>query len=312
MKKSTLILLLCLINIGKVTACECRGYLIDLPIQEMGLTLTETKGLSNFSDLIFNGTLINGREVTERQKDALGNEYESSKIELIFKVLKTYKGETTDTIRIRTNRGGDACGFGAKQNTDCLIFAQKGENGIYYTYRSDCCKSISKEYDIKRYEKYLKFFHVIFDKIDGDYTFYQTKFCRYGRIADDKDTLKAMQFSIKNGRFEGDWVIMDRNERVLEKGKFKNGKRDSTWTILSFRDSKYPEAEDEIKTEVINYKKGLIKEKIAVIEDKGFNYENIESGKNENIYVTLRRQTLKNNRPPIIEYFDMNGKKITK
>ena len=293
-----------------MTACECSGSLIDLPIQEMGLTLTETKGLSNMSDLIFNGTLINSVKITEMEKNAVGYERESSKIEMTFKVLKTYKGIKIDTIKIRTNNGSDACGFGAKSNTDCLIFAYKGENGIYYTYRSDCCKSISKEYDTKRYEKYMTFFHVIIDKIDGDYTFYQTKSYWNGGHRNDKDTLKAIQFSIKNGKFEGDWKIIDRQERVLEKGKFKNGKRDSTWTIVSFQDSKYPKASDEMKTEIIDYKKGLIKEKMTIIEDKGYNSENFGFEKGDNIiYITLRRQIIKNNKPAIIEHFDINGRK---
>ena len=311
MIKILLALLLFLINLAEIKACQCYSSLIDLPVQEMGLTQTESEKLSSFSDLIFNGSLILISKVIDKRKDAFGYETEETKLELTFKVHRNYRGEMKDTLKIRTNYGSDACGFGAQLNTDCIIFAHKS-NGIYYTYRSDCCKSISKEYEPKRYEKYLKFFNVIIDKIDGNYIFYQTASYWNGGYVNDKDTLKAMQFSIKNGKFEGEWVIIDRLERILEHGKFKNGKRNGVWKILSFKESKYPQASDEIKTETIYFKKGYKKEYGSVIEDKGYNWEILDFDKDgSNFYFTLRKQILKNGKPILIEYFDKNGNKLT-
>jgi hypothetical protein len=308
MLRKSLVLLFSLISLTKLLSCQCGNYLLDLPIQEMGLTLTKTSRLASISDLIFNGTLLNTTKVTE--KDAVGSEYESSKLVLTFKVIRMYKGEMTDTINIRTNNGSDACGFGAKLNTDCLIFARKSEKGLFYTYRSDCCKSISKEFEPKRYAKYIKFLHAVIDKIDGDYTFYQSNSYWKGGYPNKDDTLRVIQFSIKNKKFNGDWIIFDRQERVLERGKYKNGQRDSTWVVLSFNESKYPNAYEEIKTEIIDYKKGKIKEHIAIIEDKGLNSESFDLEKGGNLYyITLRKQILKNGKLTFIEKFDTRGKK---
>lgn len=105
----------CYIPIG--LACECGTNLIDLPIKEMGWTQTETAGISSISDVIFSGILIGSRIVEEAHQDFLFFERQETRIELTFKMLKSYKGEKGDTVKIRTKHGSDACGFYAPPNT---------------------------------------------------------------------------------------------------------------------------------------------------------------------------------------------------
>ena len=140
--------------------CSCTDYLIDLPIKEMDLTQNETEGLSSLPELIFEGTLIDTNVI-------------NNKIDLIFKINKYYKNPKSDTITIRTNNGSDACGFWAPLQSNSLIFSAQGKDNLYYTYRSDCCKSISQESDSTRYKKYIKFLDIITDMKDGNYIFYQ-------------------------------------------------------------------------------------------------------------------------------------------
>ena len=84
-------------------ACDCGNFLIDLPIKEMGWTQTETTGISSISDIIFTGVLLDLRKVEETYQSSLSYETKEIKYELIFKLIKSYKGDKNDTIKIRTN-----------------------------------------------------------------------------------------------------------------------------------------------------------------------------------------------------------------
>lgn len=143
-------------------ACSCSRGLIDLPLAELGLLQTRTSGIQNFGDLVFVGKLLSISAAIETADGGFRD--------LTFKIKKIYKGAYTDTIKIRTARDGDGlCGFFAPPATDCLIFTSIQRDGLYHTYRSDCCKSISKIWDEKRYLKYLQFLDAITDGIDGSH-----------------------------------------------------------------------------------------------------------------------------------------------
>lgn len=254
-------------------ACSCGTTLIDLPIKEMGWTQTETQGISSISDIIFIGVLLDARKVEETRQDFLYYESKESKYELTFKLIKSYKGDKRDTIKIRTNNGSDACGFGAKKNTECLIFGSRGQSGYYYTYRSDCCKSISKEEDEKRYNKYIQFLESLTNMIDGEYVFYQSRAYWRGGYTDVADTLEAIRYKIKNGKLEGTWQIKDREGRVLEKGEYKNGEKSGIWEVISYTKSDLKEADEQVRIEKIHFKNGKPRKSVTKIEDKVFVWE---------------------------------------
>jgi hypothetical protein len=251
-------------------ACSCSTSLIDLPIEEMGWTQNETPGISSISNIIFTGVLLDYKKVEEISQDALFNEYKSTKYELIFKLIKSYKGDKNDTMKIRTNFGTDACGFYAPKNTECLIFGVAGRFGYYYTYRSDCCKSISKAADERRYHKYITFLESLTKMIDGEYIFYQSK--RYWRAGypDNVDTLEAIRYNIKNGKLEGTWQIKDLKGRVLEKGEYKNGQKIGTWELTSFKDSDLAYFGEQLSVERISYHNGKPRKSVTHIIDRAF------------------------------------------
>ncbi len=248
-------------------ACSCSMGLIDLPIKEMGWTQTETSGISSISDVIFTGILLDAQVVEETYQSFFLYETKEKKYELKFKLIKSYKGGKSDTIKIRTNYGSDACGFGAKLNTECLIFGAKGRGGYFYTYSSECCKSISKEEDEIKYNKYVRFLESLTNMIDGEYIFYQSRGYWLGGFS---DTLEAIRYNIKNGKLEGTWQIKDRNERILERGEYKNGQKTGTWEVISYTESDWKDADVQIKIEKILYQNGLPKKSYITVEDKVF------------------------------------------
>jgi len=278
-------------------ACDCETTLIDLPIKEMGWTQTETDGISSMSDIIFSGILIGSRKVEETCQSFLFFEDKKNRIELTFKILKSFKGNIGDTVKIRTNNGIDACGFFAPTGTECLIFAGAGTGGYFYTYRSDCCKSISKNQDGKRYNKYIKFLESITNMIDGEYVIYQSKSYWNGGYRDTVENLEAIRYSIKDGKFEGLWQIKDRNGRILEKGEYINGQKVGTWEVVSYIESDLDGADDQIKIEKIKYRNSMPSINNLTIDDRIFNWG--ESSKKP--YQTIRRQSVKK----IYKYYDI-------
>jgi len=237
----------------------------------MGWTKSKSDRIESLSDIIFVGKLIGKREIEEEELLYQNQKSKRHRTELIFKLIKTYKGNNSDTIVIRTNRGSDACGFGAELNTECLIFANQNGNGFYYTYRSDCCKSISKKKEEKRYNKYINFLESITNMIDGVYEFKQTRsYWNYGGI-NKLDSLDLINYSIKNGVFDGEWKITDRKGRVIEKGQYSDGRKIGTWEILSI----YEDGCEGTCTEkeLIKYQNGNAVKSEITIEDKIYNYE---------------------------------------
>lgn len=289
---NTILFLLCY---QFVIACSCSNILIDLPLKEMGWTQTETKGISSVSDIVFTGVLLDIREIQEVYQSELYYESNEKKYELIFKLIHSYKGDSNDTIKVRTNISSSACGFWAPLNTECLIFGLRGNNGFYYTFRSDCCKSISKAADKKRYNKYIKFLESLTKMIDGEYVFFQS--IAYWQLGyrDTVDTMEVLRYKIKNGVLDGLWQVKDRKGRILEKGEYKNGEKYGIWEVVTYTESDLDEADEQVRVEQIQFKNGVPWESLITIQD------NIFAWKEPYQLQVLRKQTIIKK----YEYFDI-------
>lgn len=214
----------------KTNACTCGSWALDLPISEFGLTNNRSSHIEFLSNLVFHGIPLS-HEIVE---DEIHNNVEAK-----FKIIKIYKGDFSfDTISVRTPRGSDACGFGCKKEDECLIFCHKTEKGIYYTYSSECCRSISKHYESKRFKNYIDFLETITSMIDGKYDFKQPKAYYKRGYPDSVLSENLIKFEIKNNKFHGYWELMDRGGRLLEKGVFKNGKKVGKWVENYFGQGK--------------------------------------------------------------------------
>jgi hypothetical protein len=280
------IIFLCLLNIH-IYACECSNRLIDLPLEEMGWLISKNSNFSTYySDLVFNGILIKEQIVEEIEYNSPLNDKKQVK-ELTFRVLDFYKGEKNDTIKIRTNLYGSNCGFWAKVNTQCLIFAARSENGNYYTSSSECCRSISKNEDEKRYDNYKRFLDSMTKMIDGNYIFYQSNFDVFNH-PDSLLTSEAIKYTIKNGKLDGLWKVTDRKGRVVEKGFYKIGEKIGTWKIISEFESDYYEYASQTIFEKIKYKNGKPRKSITTIIDTSMDFE-----KEEYLNKIIRKQKIK-------------------
>lgn len=276
MKKLTILFLVFKIS-AECLACSCNEFRLDLPIQEFGLTNLEINERSDFSDLIFTGRFIQYHSIKEEKLNLNHDKSEEKKFELMFKLIKSYKGPSADTLRIRTNYGSDACGFAAKQNSECLIFAKKGTNGFYYTYSSECCRSISKEREEKRYNRYLDFIESIINMKDGNYNFKQSKSYWDKGYPSSLDTLDLISYGIVNGQFDGEWKITDRSGLVIEQGHYENGEKEGIWIFKSsFGDDNYLGYTNE--TEYIKFKSGKPYKSKTIIETYTYT-ENFELNK---------------------------------
>ncbi len=235
--------------------CSCTISLLDLPIVELGIVQAKSPGLSSISALIFQGELL-------EEKNTANN----FKKELIFKVIKYYKGVEKDTISIFTNSTPEACGFYTSVGSTSLIFAGLGKQGQYYTWRSDCCKSIDSEQDQERYLKYIDFLEVITEMKDGDYEYNQ-----YTGHWQRNEVVDLFKFGIKNGTFHGIWELTDRRGKVLEKGEYSQGQRVGNWKIYSTRVLENYHKRVEIQT--IEYQDGKAIRELVTIKEMGFNSE---------------------------------------
>ena len=135
--KKLIIILTFMFVYQTVTACSCGEYLIDLPIKEMGWTQSKSDRISSFSDIIFSGKLIQKSEIVEEELLYQNQKSQRQRIEMKFELIKSYKGRLSDTILIRTNSSSAACGFSAKVESECLIFANQKGNGFCLLYTSD-------------------------------------------------------------------------------------------------------------------------------------------------------------------------------
>lgn len=135
-------------------ACSCNCFRIDVPLQDIGLNLVAFKAPK--TKTIFIGKFVDYKTV-------------DSDFVLTFEVEQTYKGETAPTIEIRTSTGD--CGFRATKGATCLISAYEGKNNQLYTASSECCRSVSKDDELKKYVQYKTFLDVVTQKINGKHTF---------------------------------------------------------------------------------------------------------------------------------------------
>lgn len=287
MKKYIISAVICVFCAKMSLACSCGVTLIDLPIKEMGWTQTETSGISSVSDVIFAGILLDVKKVEETRQSSHFYESKETKFELIFKLIKSYKGDKNDTMKIRTNPGTDACGFCAPVNTECLIFASKETGGYYYTYSSECCKSISKAFEEKRYNRYIKFMESLLNMVDGEYIFYQSAYYYKGGYPDTTETMEVIRYNIKNGKLDGDWQLTDRKGRILEKGKYKNGRKEGIWIVSSYTESDLEEADEQVIVERIFFRNGKPRKSTVVIEDNKMIWEDLPG------YKTIRKQKIR-------------------
>ncbi len=270
--KETITLMLALTALYPTArTCTCGDYLLDLPIKEMGWTENESDHISSPSDLIFTGSLVDYYPVQEQAMHGLNQESSTQKMELVFKLIKSYKGEKADTIRVRTNIGSDMCGFYAPKGSDCIIFAARAKNGYYFTGRSDCFKSISKVEDEKRYTKYVGFLESILGMRDCQYNFKQSKSYWNGGWPNHADTLDLISYGIKGGKFHGTWKITDRKGRVLESGEYRNGQKVGVWKIFTYTEGdNYGFTQ---KSERLKYQNGRPIKIKATIKDFEINFE---------------------------------------
>lgn len=259
-----------------VFACSCNCFQLDVPLQDIGLNLVEFK--SPKIKTIFLGKFVDYRR--------FGSDYI-----LTFEVEKYYKGKAKSTIEIRTSAGD--CGFKTKKGNTCLIFAYEGkQDRVLYTSSSECCRSVSKEDEPPKYRQYQQFLNVVTQKINGKHTFTRFKDGQHSCKQVAKKTVDPvfLTFTIENNEFHGDWMLYDVNGEILEKGVYKNGKRDGMWTVAF---------DQQINR--YNYKMGEV---IASREEKKV-YAYIKKAP----YTYLKeKQIILNKKTKIIETYSVKGK----
>jgi len=207
-----------LISQHATQACSCNCFKTDVPVEEIDGLIIKKKDAPKSSALIFEGTLTK-------------SEIKGDKFELSFEIQRYYKGQETSTqIKILTSRGD--CGFRAKTNSKCLIFAYE-YNGSLHTYSSECCRSVVQEQEETKYTQYKRFLELIIDKPDGTYQFKRFKYGKYSCKAFNKEVIPELnlQFTIKDHQLDGEWLLYNFNGTVLEKGSYKKGVRFGTWTF---------------------------------------------------------------------------------
>jgi len=207
-----------LLSQNTVQACSCKCFRTDVPVEEINGLIIKKKDAPNNSALIFEGTFIK-------------SETKGDNFELSFEVQRYYKGQETSTqIKILTSRGD--CGFRAKMDSKCLIFAYE-YNGFLHTYSSQCCRSVVQEQAETKYTQYKRFLELIIDKPDGIYPFKRLKNDPYScKTFRNKNVLELnLQFTIKDHQLEGEWLLYNFDGTIIEKGKYKKGLRTGRWTL---------------------------------------------------------------------------------
>lgn len=282
MKKVTQIILILLSFVNNTFACSCSGREIDLPIAEFGMLSTESEKLKSFDDLIFHGTLIKEQKVELEEIRYHHTKSKTIKTELHFKIVEAYKGNYLnqgDTIIVYTQSSSDACGFYSKLNTNSIIFATSIGLGKYFTYRGDCCKSVSEADDKKRYDEYLRFIESITNKIDGIYNFKQPK--TYWKLGGINDVYSEPQltFQIKNGELHNEWKLTTKSGDIIEIGNYEAGKKIGVWKLVNINTNLY-EHTTIIRTS-ITYKANKPILKLTEEVRRTYNYDSIPKYKDE-------------------------------
>jgi hypothetical protein len=202
-----------------VYGCSCDCFKTDVPVEEIDGLIIKKKDSPNSSALIFEGILIK-------------SETKGDNFELSFEVQRYYKGKEKATqIKILTSRGN--CGFRAKVDSKCLIFAYK-HNSFLHAHSSECSRSVAKEQEEAKYTQYKRFLELIIDKPDGTYQFRRLKNNPYA--CEPRDVLVDdlnLQFKIKNNQLEGEWLLYNFDGAILEKGMYQKGLRSGEWLLGS-------------------------------------------------------------------------------
>jgi antitoxin component YwqK of YwqJK toxin-antitoxin module len=218
MLRYLLFLIIILISQDATQACSCSCFRTDIPVEEIDGLIIKKKDAPKNSALIFEGTLIK-------------TEIKGENIQLSFEVQRYYKGQETATqIKILTSRGD--CGFKAKTDSKCLIFAYEYK-GLLHTFSSQCCRSVVQNQENTKYTQYKRFLELIIDKPDGTYQFKRLKDDPYACKAFNKEVVPELnfKFTIKNHQLEREWLLYDFNGAILEKGSYKKGVRSGAWIL---------------------------------------------------------------------------------
>lgn len=278
MKYTILFLVLFIIADSPLIACSCAEREIDLPISELGLLSTESEKTKSIDDYIFHGELIFQNKVKLEIIKNLSEKNESLMTELFFKVIEPIKGENIqkgDTILVYTQSSSDACGFMTPINTKSIIFAASVGLGKYFTYRGDCCKSVSEALDKKRYDNYLEFINVVTTMVNGKYEFNQPKsYWDNGRV-NETYSEPQLTFEINNGQFNGEWKLMTRSGFIIEQGKYKAGKKIGIWELKNIK-TNYYEFTSIINTK-IKYENGIQKHRQIEEIKRTYNFNEVSN-----------------------------------
>jgi len=199
-------------------SCSCNCFKTDVPVEEIdGLTIKK-KDAPNTSVVIFEGTLIKST-------------IKGDNFELSFEVQRYYKGKEIATqIEILTSRGD--CGFRAKKDSKCLVFAYEYNNSLQ-TYSSECSRSVVKDQEEAKYAQYKRFLEVIVDQPNGTYQFKRLKDDPYsckpfrGKLTQELQ----LQFTIQDHQLDGEWLLYDFNAVIQEKGMYQRGLRSGEWSL---------------------------------------------------------------------------------
>lgn len=232
MKGLSLILFIVFLFQVASLACSCKERELDLPIAELGLLSDDSSINTSFDDYIFQGRLVSSEKIEIDEIKDLCRKSKSYAVELKFEVVQAYKGDYIDkgdTIIVYTSLG--SCGFYSPINSNSIIFAESVGLGRYFTYRGDCCKSVSEAQDQMRYNEYKRFIEIVTNMIEGKHEFKQPNTHWNGGRINLNYTNPQLEFEIKDGEFNNLWRVALRNGTVIEEGHYRNGKRSGKWTF---------------------------------------------------------------------------------
>lgn len=207
-------------------ACSCSGYTIDVPLigemERIELENSDSDINKNWRDIFFNGKLIKSDMIQIEGDDQIRHTYY---------VLNSYNSKISDTIQIYTNPTTDMCGFNEVVGGRSFITGLY-KDGRYYTYRTDCVKSVSEYYHKERYGQWKKILDAISEGRNGSHKILQPSRFRYSKY-DTIEMVPAVEFGIQEGRLHGDYTLYDRRGNIVEKGKYNLGEKMGVWQVPS-------------------------------------------------------------------------------
>jgi len=203
-----------------VKACSCSQSMVGLPVKEMGLGIPDANYRAVDADMIFEGILI------ERTHDSLRRIRD---YRMLFEVTDVYKGDCVDTIAVYTNQTEGGCGFKAKEGSYSIVFAEKDDDGTWFTYRPDCWQGASQAFLPRRFQWLRTFLISLAYKIDGQYSLKQKRHYWAPRNNNPLNEVQSVEYSILNGKLHGPWILYTRDGKVVESGLYRAGRRRGTW-----------------------------------------------------------------------------------